>query len=129
VAAPWIVDDGLWELIAPLLPPWPARAPGPPPVDDRRCRQPILVVQPAGIGGQNRPAELGFGCGMTCCRRWRRWTDAGIFDQLPQILLAALHAAGAIDWSRAVAAAAHLRAGRRGRRYRSTAPARALSIT
>ena len=38
---------------------------------------------------------------MTGGRRWRRWTNAGIFDQLPRILLAALPAAGAIDWSRA----------------------------
>ncbi len=62
-----------------------------------------------GIGWEDLPQELGFGSGMTCWRRLRRWTDAGVFDQLHRILLAALHAAGALDWSRAVADAAHLR--------------------
>ena len=132
VAARWIVDDGLWELLAPLLPSWPARSPGPRPVDDRRCRQPILFVLPAGLGWQDRPAELGFGSEMTCGRRWRRGTDAGIFDQLPRILLAALPAAGAIDGSRAVADAAHLRANKgapRSGRPRSTGSARAPSTS
>src|SRR5512143_2600144 len=110
MAAPWIVDDGLWELVAPLLPPWPARSPGPRPVEDRRCLQGILFVLHTGIGWEDLPQELGFGSGMTCWRRLRRWTDAGIFDQLHRILLAGLHAAAAIDWSRAVADAAHLRA-------------------
>ena len=32
---PWIVDDDLWDLIEPLLPLWPERAPGPRPVPDR----------------------------------------------------------------------------------------------
>lgn len=110
MGASWIVDDELWGLIAPLLPPWPARAPGPRPVGDRPCLQPILFVLHTGIGWEDLPAELGFGSGMTCWRRLRRWTDAGVFDQLHRILLAALHTAGAIDWSRAVADAAHLRA-------------------
>ncbi len=84
MAAPWIVDDGLWELIEPLLPPWPTRSPGPRPVDDWRCLQPILFVLHTGIGGQDLPADLGFGSEMTCRRRLRRWTDVGIFDLLHQ---------------------------------------------
>ena len=68
----------------------PARAPGP--VEDRRCLQPILVVLPTGVGGQDLPAELGFGAGLTCWRWWRRWTDVEVFDQLPRILLAGLPA-------------------------------------
>jgi transposase len=130
VAARWIVDDGLWELIAPLLPPWPARAPGPRPVEDRRCLQGILFVLYTGIGWEDLPQELGFGSGMTCWRRLRRWTDAEVFAQLPRILLAGLHTTGALDWSRAVADAAHLRAkkGAPGSgRPRSTAPAQAPS--
>ncbi len=110
MGAPWIVDDGLWELIEPLLPPRPTRSPGPRPIEDRLCLQGILFVLHTGIGWEDLPVELGFGSGMTCWRRLRRWTDAGIFDQLHRILLAALHTAGVIDWSRAVADAAHLRA-------------------
>jgi len=41
---PWIVDDDLWTLIEPLLPPWPERSPGPRPVADRLCLQGILYV-------------------------------------------------------------------------------------
>ncbi len=32
---PWTVDDELWALIEPLLPPWPERSPGPRPVSSR----------------------------------------------------------------------------------------------
>jgi transposase len=132
VAAPWIVDDGVWELVAPLLPSWPTRAPGPRPVDDRRCLQPILVVLHTGIGGEDLPAELGFGAGMTCWRRLRRWSEAGVFAKLPRVLLAELHAAGALDWSRTIADAAHLRANKGAPgsgRPRSTGAARARSTT
>ena len=132
MAAPWIVDNGLWGLVAPLLPPWPAWAPGPRPVDDRRCLQGILFVLHTGIGWEDLPQELGFGAGMTCWRRLRRWNDAGVFDRLHRLLLAELNAAGALDRSRAVADAAHLRAKKgapgSGPR-RSTVAARAPSTT
>ena len=35
-----------------------------------------------GIGWEDLPQELGFGSGMTCWRRLRRWTDTGVFDRL-----------------------------------------------
>jgi hypothetical protein len=38
---------------------------------------------------------------MTCKRRLRDWTEAGLFDQLHQALLAELNIAGQIDWSQA----------------------------
>ena len=114
MAAPWIVDDGLWELIEPLLPRWPERSPGPRPVPDRLCLQGILFVLHTGIGWEDLPQEMGFGSGMTCWRRLHRWTEAGVFDQLHRLLLAHLHAAGQIDWSRACADAAHLRAKKGG---------------
>ncbi|MFE7523114.1 transposase [Streptomyces halstedii] len=41
---PWIVDDDLWALIEPLLPPSPERSPGPRLVSDRLCLQGILFV-------------------------------------------------------------------------------------
>ncbi|WP_443044548.1 transposase [Streptomyces sp. NBC_00343] len=41
---PWTVDDDLWALIEPLLPPWPERSPGPRPVADRLCLQGVLYV-------------------------------------------------------------------------------------
>jgi hypothetical protein len=40
----WKVDDDLWALIEPLLPPWPEKVPGPRPVPYRLCLQDILHV-------------------------------------------------------------------------------------
>ena len=44
---------------------------------------------------------------MTCWRRIKRWTDAGVFDDLPQILLVQLNAANWLGWSRAVIDGSH----------------------
>ena len=128
----WIVDDELWNVIEPLLPPWPDKAPGPRPVPDRLCLQGILFVLHTGIGWEDLPQELGFGSGMTCWRRLQRWTDAGVFEQVHQLLLAKLNAANRIDWSRAAMDGSHLDA-KRGvpaqARHRSTAASPAASIT
>ncbi|MFF3207703.1 IS5 family transposase [Streptomyces sp. NPDC002962] len=92
------MDDDLWTLIEPLLPPWPERSPGPRPVADRLCLQGILYVLHNDIAWQLPPLELGFGSGQTCWRRLERWQQAGVFDRLHRILLAELHAAGELDW-------------------------------
>ncbi|WP_405958964.1 IS5 family transposase [Streptomyces sp. NBC_00868] len=104
---PWIVDDDLWALIEPLLPPWPTRSPGPRPVADRLCLQGILYVLHNDIAWQLLPPELGFGSGQTCWRRLERWQQAGVFDQLHRILLAELNASGRLDWSRACVDGSH----------------------
>ncbi|GAA0325079.1 hypothetical protein GCM10010302_75250 [Streptomyces polychromogenes] len=77
------MDDDLWTLIEPLLPPWPEKAPGPRSVPDPQCLQGILYVLINDIAWQLLPLELGFGSGQTC--RWRldRWQQAGVFDRLP----------------------------------------------
>ncbi|WP_241834152.1 IS5 family transposase [Streptomyces sp. NTK 937] len=106
---PWIVDDELWALIEPLLPPWPDRSPGPRPVSDRRCLQGVLFVLYNDIAWQLLPLELGFGSGQTCWRRLDRWQKAGVFDQLHRVLLAELNAAGKLDWSRACVDGPHSR--------------------
>ncbi len=128
----WIVDDDLWELIEPLLPPWPAKAPGPRPVPDRLCLQGILFVLHTGIGWEDLPQELEFGSGMTCWRRLQRWTEAGVFDQIHQLLLARLNAANRIDWTRAAMDGSHIDA-KKGApeqaRRRSTAGNPARSTT
>ncbi|MEU2346664.1 transposase [Streptomyces sp. NPDC013082] len=107
---PWIVDDELWALIEPLLPPWPERSPGPRPVPDRLCLQGILFVLYNDIAWQLLPLELGFGSGQTCWRRLDRWQKAGVFDRLHRFLLAELNAAGELDWSRACVDGSHIRA-------------------
>ena len=45
---------------------------------------------------------------MTCWRRLERWTEAGVFDQVHQILLAKLNAVNQIDWSRAAMNGSHI---------------------
>ncbi|MGW3811436.1 hypothetical protein [Micromonospora sp. NPDC005113] len=73
------------------------------------------------------PQELGFGPGTTCWRRLKRWIDAGVFDQLHQILLERLNTGNRIDWSRAAMDGNHIdaRKGVSGQaRRRSTAQAR-----
>src|SRR5206468_2899618 len=54
------------------------------------------------------PQELGFGCGMTAWRRLRAWQEAGVWQRLHELLLAELHAAGDLDWSRAIADSSHV---------------------
>jgi transposase len=114
VSKPWVVDDELWALIEPVLPPWPERSPGPRPVSDRLCLQGVLFVLYTGITWQQLPPELGFGSGQTCWRRLGRWTEAGVFDQLHRILLTKLNAAGELDWSRACVDASHVLAKKGG---------------
>ncbi|THA74896.1 transposase [Streptomyces sp. A0592] len=74
----WIVDDDLWALIEPLLPPWPTGSPGPRPVMDRLCLQ---RVRPARRYRLATPTtELSSGSGQTCWRRLERRQQAGVFD-------------------------------------------------
>ncbi|WP_455569464.1 IS5 family transposase [Streptomyces rubrogriseus] len=105
-----MVDDDRWALIEPFLPPWPEKAPGPRPVPDRLCLQGILLRTAQRHRLATTALELGFGSGQTCWRRLERWQQAGVFDQLHHVLLARLHAAGELDWSRACVDGPHVRA-------------------
>ncbi|MFD7282277.1 IS5 family transposase [Streptomyces sp. NPDC059862] len=106
---PWIVSDELWARIEPLLPVVPRR-PGRRRLDDRKVLSGILFVLYTGIPWEFLPQELGFGSGMTCWRHLRDWNEAGVWQRLHESLLAELHAAGALDWSRAVIDGSHMRA-------------------
>ena len=92
------------------------RYPGRKPFDDRLALQGILFVLHTGIGWEHLPQELGFGCGMTGWRRLRAWQEAGVWERLHELLLAELHAAGEIEWSRAVADSSHVQAKKGARR-------------
>lgn len=132
--SPWVVSDGLWERIEPLLPRKARRFryPGRKPLDDRLVLSGILFVLHTGIAWEHLPQELGFGCGMTCWRRLRAWQEAGVWQRLHALLLAELHAAGELDWSRAVADSSQIQAKRgaaRPVRARSIGAVRAQSIT
>jgi len=99
-----LLSDKLWERIEPLLPPPKPRRfrfPGRKPLDNRKALTGILFVLKTGISWEFLPLEMGCGSGMTCWRRLRDWQAAGVWQQLREVLLAELHAADKIDWSRA----------------------------
>jgi transposase len=92
---PWIVPDGLWQRIEPLLP-RPRRNPrypGRKRIPDRQVLCGILFVLHTGIQWEFLPQELGFGSGMTCWRRLEEWNRAGVWQRLHELLLAELHGA------------------------------------
>ncbi|MFG3426551.1 IS5 family transposase [Streptomyces californicus] len=111
-ASPWVVSDDLWERVKPLLPCKKRRFrhPGRKPLPDRQVLCGILFVLHTGIQWEYLPEELGFGSGMTCWRRLRDWNEAGVWQQLHEVLLAELNAAARLDWSRAVVDFSHVRA-------------------
>jgi len=127
-----ILDDGLWALIEPLLPPAKprrARYPGRKPLEARKALTGILFVLRTGIGWEHLPQELGCGSGMSCWRRLRDWTAAGVWEKVHRVLLDRLNGADKIDWSRAVVDSSSIRAvfgGRKPARTRRIAenPAR-----
>jgi transposase len=106
-----LLDDERWTLIEPLIPVKPRRKrhPGRKPRDNRACLEGILFVLRTGIPWAYLPAPFGC-CGMTCWRRLRDWQAAGVWQKLHELLLARLHAANAIDWSRAVIDSGSVRA-------------------
>ncbi|WP_168221452.1 IS5 family transposase [Actinomadura sp. WMMA1423] len=107
-----MVADSLWERIEPLLPKVERRKrhPGRRRLDDRKVLCGILFVLHTGIRWEFLPQELGFGSGMTCWRRLAEWHQAGVWERLHRLLLEELHAAGQLDWSRAVIDSSHVRA-------------------
>ncbi len=108
-----LVDDELWKLIQPLLPlPKPRRwrYPGRKRLSDLPALTGILFVLKSGIPWEMLPKEMECGSGMTCWRRLRDWREAGVWQNLHELLLAKLREADQIDWSRAVVDSASIRA-------------------
>jgi len=129
-----LVRDGLWERIAPLLPPPKPRRyrhPGRLSIDDRAALAGIVFLFKTGITWNQLPMNL-VGCsGVTCWRRLRDWTAAGVWPALHE-LLDQLRALGGLDLDRCAVDGSHIRAlngGTTSARPRSTAGVRAPSTT
>jgi transposase len=108
-----IIDDELWTLIEPLLPPPKPRRkahPGRPRVPDRAALNGILFVLKTGLRWNHLPTLLGFGSGATCWRRLNDWRKAGVWDRLHELLLDKLREAGQIDLSYAAVDSSSVRA-------------------
>lgn len=107
-----ILDDELWQIIEPLIPKKKRRFryPGRKPVPDREVLTGILFVLKTGIAWEDLPIEMGCGSGMTCWRRLRDWQNTRVWDKIHKVLLNKLRQAEQIDFSRAVADSASVRA-------------------
>ncbi|QCD60890.1 IS5 family transposase [Streptomyces hawaiiensis] len=107
----------VWDRVAPLLPPRPPRRqryPGRLPADDRAALRVIVHVLRTGVAWADVPTET-IGCsGVTCRRRLRDWTEAGVWPRLHEILLAELRKAGLLDMEDAAVDGSHARALKRG---------------
>jgi transposase len=90
-----LVDDGLWELVKPLLPDHTPQRTGRPRASDRAAFTAIVFVLVTGV---------------TAWRRLREWQRAGVWERLHRELLRRLNATGRIDWSRGVVDSSHIRA-------------------
>ncbi|MEU6620834.1 IS5 family transposase [Streptomyces litmocidini] len=112
-----LAPDVLWDRVAPLLPPRPPRRrryPGRLPADDRAALRGIVYVLRTGVTWADAPAEM-IGCsGVTCWRRLRDWTEAGVWPRLHAVLLAELRKAGLLDMDDCAIDGSHVRPCERG---------------
>jgi transposase len=128
-----LISDDLWDEIEPLIPKHTASPDGGRPrVDDRKALAGIVFVLKSGIAWSMVPAELGCGSGVTCWRRLRDWTEAGVWPAIHARLLGLLGKAGKVDAKLAVVDSASVRAvfgGRTPGRTRPTAAKRGVNAT
>lgn len=106
-----LVPDELWELVAPLIPPFTPRRQGggTAPVDDRAVFTAIVYVLTSGCAWRLLPPSFGVSV-PTAHRRFLAWTQAGLWRRLHRAVLDELGSRGLVDWSRTVVDAATVRA-------------------
>lgn len=108
-----ILDDDLWTLIEPLLPPPKPRRfryPGRKPITNRQALTGILFVLRTGIPWELLPKEMGCGSGVSCWRRLRDWQAAGVWQKIHEVMLDALRRADELDLSIVAADSGSVRA-------------------
>lgn len=93
-----LVSDELWSFVGSELPAPPSVGPkgGRPAVSNRQTFTGIMFVLKHGLSWQAIPAELNCGSGSTCWRRFRDWTQQGVWARLHQKALRELGEADAL---------------------------------
>jgi len=92
------LGERLWARVRPLLPPEPPKPKGGRPrADDCACFFAIVFVLRSGCRWRDLPGT--FPSAVTCWRRHRDWTDAGVWHRAWAAVLAELEAAGCLDTS------------------------------
>ena len=110
-----LVSDELWNAVVARLPEHtPSPRGGRPRVPDRLCLHGIVFVLREGLRWQSLPAELGWGSGSTCWRRFAEWTAAGVWEAAHVALVTALGERSLLNRERAVVDSLSLRAVRGG---------------
>uniref|UniRef100_UPI0038B625FC transposase n=1 Tax=Streptomyces erythrochromogenes TaxID=285574 RepID=UPI0038B625FC len=106
-----LVPDGLWELAAPLLPPFVPRPQGggTAPCDERAVLTAVVYVLTSGCAWRYLPEAFGVSP-ATAHRRFTLWATAGLWRRLHRAVLDELGAQGELDWSSAIIDAASVRA-------------------
>ena len=108
-----ILDDDLWTLIEPLLPPPKPRRfryPGRKPITNRQALTGILFVLRTGVPWELLPQEMGCGSGVSCWRRLRDWKAAGLWQKVHELMLHEMRRNGRIDLSIVTADSGSVRA-------------------
>jgi transposase len=130
-----LVPDGLWEQVVPLLPaptPRPYRHHGRRRADDRAAPAGIVFVLRHGVGWRQVPAQSLGVSGVTCWRRLREWTEAGLWPRLHEAVLVEMRRQGLLDLDEMGIDGSHVRALKgetMSARHRSTAPGPGPSTT
>jgi len=98
-----LVPDEFWNEIEPLLPKETLKPKGGRPmISNRAALVGIVFVLRTGAAWRMLPKELGCGSGVTCWRRLRDWTRAGVWSEVHRRLLVLLGRNGEIDLHRTV---------------------------
>jgi transposase len=112
VVSSTVITDELWRRLEPLLPVRQRRFrhPGRLRTSDRAALEGILFAARTGVSWNDLPTALFGASGATCWRRLKEWHEAGAWQQLHELVLTELRAAGKLDLSAAIVDSSHLRA-------------------
>jgi transposase len=114
----------IWGYASRLLPPKPGHPKGGRPfADDRACFEGIVYLLRNGLRWRQMPAC--YPSGVTCWRRHRDWTRAGVWARVWRVVLRELEGAGRLDTSELSLDATFVEAKKGGTRSARRSAARA----